>query len=208
VARAKGGTASLSSRSDLTRDIYIARHGETEWNRAGRWQGITDIPLSDAGRAQARDLAERMRERGITGVHASDLARARETADIVAAALGLPAVGVDPRFRERGFGCFEGLTRDECAARHPEAWARYVADRRATPPEAEPQHAVISRIISAMNDVAIAAGGDGPVLVVSHGGAIRSFVSAVTGSAPPPLPNGAVFLARFDGARFVSVEPA
>lgn len=187
--------------------IFLARHGETEWNRVGRWQGTTDIPLSAVGRAQARQLGERLRDRGITQVHASDLCRASETAEIVAGALGVPTVNLDARLRERGFGCFEGLTREECARVHPEAWQSYRADRRATPPSAEPQAAVVARLIAGMTAVASALTDEQPALVISHGGAIRAFVGAVMGVVPPPLANTAVFIATFDGARFISADP-
>jgi len=188
------------------RVIFLARHGETEWNRVGRWQGKTDIPLSEVGRAQAQALRDRLRDRGIVRVYASDLGRARETADIVAAALGLTPVRLDERLRERGFGCFEGLTRSECELHHPEAWARYLADRRSTPPDAEPQPQVVERMMAALTDIAAAAPDEGAVLVVSHGGAIRSFVHAVTGLTPPPLDNGALFRTRFHADRFVAAD--
>lgn len=191
--------------ASVVRNIILVRHGETDWNLVGRWQGTTDIPLSDAGRAQARELGERLRGAGIARVHASHLSRAKETADIVAAMLDLRApVVVDARLRERGYGCFEGLTRDECAARFPEPWARYQADRRAVPPDAEPQAEIIARVMAAMHDIATATDlpSDGPVLVVSHGGSIRSFVHAAVGVLLPPLGNGADVRMRFDGARF------
>ena len=191
------------------RHVFLARHGETEWNRIGRWQGVTDIPLSDVGRAQARALGERLRAAGIRHVHASHLARARETAEIVAAVLGLPGlVRVDSRLRERGYGCFEGLTRDECAARYPEVWERYALDRRVVPPDAEPQAEIIARVTAAMQDVAGVRGEDGAALVVSHGGTIRSFVHAVLGVTLAPLGNGAVvhLRASVDG-RFALAEP-
>src|SRR4051794_38035389 len=152
------------------RTLYLARHGETEWNRIGRWQGATDIPLSEVGRAQARLLAGRLRARGIGRVHASHLSRALKTAQIVAAGLELPAPVVDARLRERGYGAFEGLTREECAERFPEVWERYLADRRALPPGAEPQASVVDRITAALTEIAT---GDAPapfgsaVLVVS-----------------------------------------
>ena len=139
-------------------------------------------------------------------MYASDLGRARETADIVAAALGLTPVTLDERLRERGFGCFEGLTRAECELHHPEAWARYLVDRRSTPPDAEPQSAVVARMLSALTDIAAATPDDSAVLAVSHGGAIRSFVHAITGLTPPPLANGALFRARFEGDRFVAAD--
>ena len=194
--------------SQLT--LYLARHGETEWNRIGRWQGATDIPLSDVGRAQARLLAERLRDKRISRVHASQLSRALETAQIVAAHLGAPAPSVDPRLRERGYGVFEGLTREECAERFPGAWEQYLADRRVVPPGAEPQAEVTERITAAL--VALAAAAEsrsesGTILVVSHGGAIRSFIHATTGVVPPPLENGAVFRLQFERGAFVTAEP-
>jgi broad specificity phosphatase PhoE len=186
--------------------VFLARHGETDWNRVGRWQGKTDIPLSDAGRAQARELAACLAGRGIVEVHASDLARATETAQIVAGALGVAALNVDARLRERGFGCFEGFTRDECAERHPEAWARYLADRRSTPPGGEPQADVAARVVAVLTEIARAPRVAGEAtLVVSHGGTIRTFIHEVTGAAPPPLENGALFVARYAGDRFTSV---
>ena len=191
------------------RILYLARHGETEWNRIGRWQGATDIPLSDVGRAQARLLAERLRDRRIARVHASQLSRALETAQIIAAHLGLPAPTVDPRLRERGYGAFEGLTREECAERFPEVWEQYLADRRAVPPGAEPQAEVTERMIGAMTEIAAEAARQlesGAILVVSHGGVIRSFIHATAGVVPPPLENGAVFRLRFEGGAFLTAE--
>lgn len=191
------------------RNVYLARHGETEWNRIGRWQGATDIPLSDVGRAQARLLADRLRDRGISQVHASQLSRALETGQIVAALLGAPPPSADPRLRERGYGAFEGLTREECAERFPGVWERYLADRRAVPPGAEPQAEVTERITAAMVEIASAAESrseSGAILVVSHGGAIRSFIHATTGVVPAPLENGAVFRLRFERGAFVTAE--
>ena len=187
--------------------IFLARHGETEWNRIGRWQGRTDIPLSEVGRSQARTLADRLRDRGITEIYASDLSRARETAEIVATALGVTRLSFDARLRERGFGCFEGLTREECAERHAEAWARYLADRRATPADAESQEEVVARVVAALTAVAESADRMGHVLVVSHGAAIRSFIHTITGIAPPPLANTALFLVSYESGGFTSITP-
>jgi broad specificity phosphatase PhoE len=191
------------------RTLYLARHGETEWNRIGRWQGATDIPLSEVGRAQARWLADRLRDRGIARVHASQLSRAFETAQIVAGLLGAAGPTVDPRLRERGYGAFEGLTREECAARFPGVWEQYLADRRVVPPGAEPQAEVTERITTAMTEIASEAGRQpesGAILVVSHGGAIRSFIHATLGVVPPPLGNVAIFRLRFEGGAFVAAE--
>jgi len=184
--------------------IFLARHGETEWNRVGRWQGNTDIPLSEIGRAQARSLAERLRERGIREIFTSDLSRARETAEIVAEALGVTCLQIDPRLRERGFGCFEGLTREECEQRYSDVWARYLADRRTTPTGAEPQEQVVARVVAALTAVA-SSDLAGHVLVVSHGAAIRAFVHTITGTAPAPLANTALFSVSHGAQGFGSI---
>jgi broad specificity phosphatase PhoE len=190
----------------MARTIFLARHGETEWNRLGRWQGTTDIPLSEVGRSQARELGDRLRGLGIAAAYASDLVRAHETAAIVAGMLGLAAPAADARLRERGYGRFEGLTREECETRFPEVWQRYLADRQATPPEAEPQAEIIARVTAALHDIAAGMDDGASVLVISHGGTMRSFASAAIGVVLPPIENGSVFRVRFEGGRFVSVH--
>src|SRR5204862_6292042 len=101
----------------------------------------------------------------------------------------------------------EGLTRAECAERHPGAWARYLADRSAPPPDGEPQDEVAARMIAALSEIARGSTGQA-TLVISHSGAIRTFVQTVTGAYPPPVDNGALFLAHYAGDRFVSVTDA
>src|SRR6266516_4611482 len=86
--------------------LLLVRHGETDWNAAGRLQGHTDRPLNDFGRAQAKKLAEQLANDGITAIYASDLARARETAEIV-------AERIDADLREKNWGTWEGLTSGE-----------------------------------------------------------------------------------------------
>jgi broad specificity phosphatase PhoE len=184
----------------VRRVLYLARHGETEWNRVGRWQGHTDVVLNDDGRAQARALGERLRGLDIGRVHASDLRRARETAEIAAALLGVGTLVVDPDLRERSFGVFEGLTRDECAAQFPDLWASYRADASRVPPGAESHEALARRMHEAVLRAAAARdddAGDGgaPVLIVSHGGSLRALLARATGAMPPPLSNVAVFRA-------------
>ena len=181
----------------MGRVVYLARHGETSWNREGRWQGHTDIELNEEGRAQARTLGERLRGRDIGLIHTSDLARARETAETVAAVLGVADVVVDRALRERSFGIFEGLTRRECELHHPQHWANYRADPSRVPPGAESQHALAERMHHAVTRAVAArhAADDAPVLVVSHGGSIRALLARATGTMPPPLDNVAVFRA-------------
>jgi broad specificity phosphatase PhoE len=194
----------------MHRTVYLARHGETAWNREGRWQGHTDVELNESGRLQAHALGQALLARGIVRVHASDLLRARETAHIVATLLGLEGPTADAGLRERGFGCFEGLTREECEERFPEAWEGYRAGDGASPPGGEPRDQVIERMRQAVRDTAAAlrahSSVDGAALAVSHGGAMRLFVMSITGVMPPPLENGAVFKLDLAGDEFTHVE--
>lgn len=179
--------------------IYLARHGETPWNQEGRWQGRTDIALSETGRAQAATLAIRLARLGdrIGRVLTSDLCRALETAEIVSRALGLPPPVVDARLRERGFGVFEGLTREECLSRYPAEWARYEQDRRLHPPGGEPQEEVAERFSTAVGEaLAGHPAGDGALLIVAHGGALRSFLSVRFSRPFPAIANVGVLRLR------------
>ena len=115
------------------RRILLARHGQTSWNALGKLQGHTDVELNEVGREQARALAAKLASAELTAVWTSDLSRARQTGEIVAAALGLAAPAVDPELRERHYGVFEGLSRDECATQHPEAWQDWTAQKGAPP---------------------------------------------------------------------------
>jgi probable phosphoglycerate mutase len=190
----------------MRRLVYAARHGETDWNAAGRWQGHTDVPLNGNGRRQARELAERLRGAGLAGVVASDLSRAQETGRIVAAELGVPMAYVERDLRERSFGVFEGLTRAECETQHADAWAAWLANR--TPPKgAEGIEALTARIVAAVGRAAgVVATDERPVLVVTHGGALRAAVAAVTGELPAFVENGAVWVLAWDG-RLVGASP-
>ncbi len=178
--------------------IYLARHGETDWNALGKLQGHTDIALNEQGREQARALAARLRSAGVTGVTTSDLARARETGSIVASSLGVPPPDVDQELRERCFGVFEGLTRAECAARHPEAWRAWV--EQTLPPEgAEPVESAILRVTGALTRIAERASDH---LVISHGGVMRLWLQRVTGETVPLIANGSVYLVERSGEAF------
>src|SRR3954452_24611267 len=92
--------------------LLLVRHGETDWNAEGRLQGHTDRPLNEYGRRQAKELAARLAGGHVDAIYASDLSRARETAEIVGERLGLTVV-IDPDLRETNWGTWEGLTGDE-----------------------------------------------------------------------------------------------
>ena len=94
--------------------ILLARHGETDWNRERRFQGHADPPLNETGREQARTLAAELAGEELDAVYTSDLARANETAKIIASRLGVPVV-VDAELREIDVGEWQGLTWPEAA---------------------------------------------------------------------------------------------
>lgn len=154
--------------------IFLARHGQTDDNCPPlRFQGQRDTPLNDVGRAQARELAERVAAGPpIASLWASDLSRARETAEIVGARIGL-VPRLDARLREGWRGAWEGFLFDEIAASDPR---RYAAWERAPGafrfPGGESLVEQQERVLAALADVERA--GELPALVVSHGGSIRT----------------------------------
>ena len=147
--------------------LLLARHGETDWNREHRIQGNTDVPLNDAGRAQAEALAGELAGEPLDAVYSSDLARARDTARVVAARHGLQVVELR-ELRERDFGTWEGLTDVEILERFPEARERPWGD-------AETREEMAERVLGAVHGIAARHAG-GRVLVVSHGGPIRALL--------------------------------
>lgn len=184
--------------------LYLVRHGETAWNAEGRLQGSTDVPLNDTGRAQARDLAIAFSRFGIARVITSDLIRARETGAIIADALGLPAPVVEHDLRERRFGIFEGLTRDEIHTRYPHEWRAWTG-RTAMPEGGEPVESSVGRMRAALDRVwtqHVAPAPSGPALVVSHGGIMRLWLSDLAGHLLPNIANGATFVVEREGEAF------
>jgi broad specificity phosphatase PhoE len=141
--------------------LLLARHGETDWNREGRWQGHADVALNDRGREQARELARRLADEPCDVIYASDLARAHETALIVAEAKRMPVL-TDRGLREIDVGRWSGLTPDEIARCFP--------GMRTHDGETDEQHLV--RVLDAFQRIAQAHVGQ-RVLVVSHGKTLR-----------------------------------
>jgi broad specificity phosphatase PhoE len=145
--------------------LVLVRHGETDWNRDGRVQGHTDVPLNDTGRQQARAVADLLAEQPLSAAYSSDLARALETATIVAGPLGLEVVALEG-LREKHFGSWEGLTGDEVRARYPQAATGHWGDGETT-------EAMTARVLGALHEIAAAHPGEA-VLVVTHGGPMRA----------------------------------
>ena len=157
--------------------IVLVRHGETEWNRAGRWQGHADVPLSPIGRQQARLLADHLQEQGVRfdHVYASDLGRALETAQIVAAALRVP---VHPliELREMHIGGWSGLTSAEIRAAHPDQWAlREAGGDFQRGGHGETWAAFCIRIGKVLDHL-VTTHPNERLLIVTHGGSIRALL--------------------------------
>ncbi len=150
--------------------LLLLRHGESTWNADGRWQGQADPPLSPLGEQQAAEAATRVDS--VDAVWASDLVRARRTAEIVAGGQGAGgrAVGVrlDPRLRERDAGDWQGRTRLEIE----EHWPGYLESGR-RPPGYESDDALLARALAAIDEIGAAHRGES-VLVVVHGGIVRT----------------------------------
>ena len=165
--------------------ILIARHGETEWNREGRWQGWADPPLNETGREQARVLAEQLRETPFDAVYASDLKRAHETAVILAGPHGVPVV-VDPELREIDIGSWSGLTRAEIEERFPDG------ER----PDGETREHHSERVLAAVERIARENLGR-RVLIVTHGGTLRALHHVISEEPYHPVANCAVLEVHF-----------
>jgi broad specificity phosphatase PhoE len=175
--------------------ILLARHGETEWNRIGRYQGWADPPLNGTGRAQARALAEQLRATPFDAVYSSDLIRARETAEIVAEPHGVP-VATDPGLREVDVGEWSGLTRAEVEHRFPNG------ERPGG--ETREQHA--ARVLAAVERIARVHPG-GRLLLVTHGGTMRAIRAHVSDEPFHPVPNCGVLELHFRDDRLSAAMP-
>ncbi|QIG40775.1 histidine phosphatase family protein [Microbacterium sp. 4R-513] len=195
--------------------LILLRHGETDWNHARRIQGATDVPLNDTGRQQARDAAATLRdtldERIPAVVVASDLSRARETAEIIARELGLAAPRLYPELRERAYGVAEGLSVDE----YFERWGDW---HGTDVPEAETREDLRARAIQGLEKVArdvrrATAPGAASVIVVTHGALIREVIRHASGDTLPlegeKLANASAHTVLFerDHLRLLSYTP-
>jgi broad specificity phosphatase PhoE len=160
--------------------ILLARHGETDWNREGRFQGWADPPLNATGRAQAVDLSVALMAEELAAVYSSPLRRAYETAEIVAASRDLEPVRLDA-LREVDVGSWSGLTREEIDQRFPEQYARWL-DYDQGWEDGETYEQMADRVVAALLELAAKHDGE-RILAVTHGGPMRAasaFAARVT----------------------------
>jgi broad specificity phosphatase PhoE len=168
--------------------LLLVRHGETDWNADGLLQGQTDRPLSDFGRRQATQLAEELAGEELEAIYSSDLARARETAEIVGERLGLPVV-LDPDLREKDWGTWEGLTATERDR------VEFVGE--STEAHQERTLRALRRIVEQHHR---------RVLVVTHGGSMRRAQTAALGVALPVVENCGRWLCAWEEGAFRALD--
>ncbi|MDB4936906.1 MAG: Phosphoglycerate mutase family [Labilithrix sp.] len=159
--------------------LYFARHGETDDNARLVFQGQGGKGLNARGRAQARRLGERMRKARITTIISSDLERAEETARIVGNACSV-VHSVDPDLREVDVGRWTGKSHEDIAELYPEEWAAWSAGLDVRRGDGETYAELAVRIERAVARI-VAMDVRDPILVVSHGGSIKSYVSKLLG---------------------------
>ncbi len=133
--------------------LVLIRHGETDWNVEGRWQGQADPPLNERGRDQARRVAEYYSQFGLAALYSSDLRRAMETAQIIGARIGLEIIP-EPRLREINLGRWQGMLTEDIQAQYPEEFQRWHHEPLSVqPPGGETIHALAARVLEVINEM-------------------------------------------------------
>ena len=160
--------------------LWLVRHGTTLWNSEQRFCGHSDIPLAAEGCLQARWLARRLRTRSITKMYSSDLLRARQTAEMIAAQSPYVQVETSPYWREMAFGAWEGLTYAQIAQRFPADLDFFTDPLAASPPGGESLTTLAQRVQNAFIELAHASG-EGDSVLVSHGGPLRILLCIILG---------------------------
>jgi broad specificity phosphatase PhoE len=183
-----------------TSRLILIRHGESTWNRERRIQGQLDPPLSEDGLAQARRVAQRLERGEVQGLYTSDLLRATQTAEPIAATLGVEAVPM-PELREIFLGDWEGLHTDDLASRFPEAWDAWTREPNwDVVPGGEGAVAFEARVESTI-DRLFERHPQGDVVVVTHGGVIQIALHKVVGRT-----SHGIFAFRISNASLSVVE--
>ena len=161
---------------------YLVRHGETEWNRSGRIQGHSDVPLSEHGKSQMNMLAKRLADRRFSAVYTSDLSRAIESAETIEGT-SEAAGQIDPDLREFSYGEWEAMTIGEVEAQYPGSLAARVrlGDNAFAAPGGEDTAQILERVQRFSTKAVDRHDPDDDILIVAHGGPIRALVVCLLG---------------------------
>lgn len=177
----------------MRKDFYIFRHGETDYNLEGRWQGSgIDTVLNQTGILQAETLAEKMKTLGIEKIYSSPLKRAYQTAQKVAQKTNSP-IEILSELMESSLGICEGMKKEDVKQKYPEIWEEWYGenmDMDTRWPEGESKKEIQNRMFVAFNKMLQTK--ENVIGVASHGGAIRYFLIAL-GYGPHKMPNTALF---------------
>ena len=169
-------------------EIWLIRHGQTDWNVVNRIQGWTDVPLNATGVKQAEELADRLVGMKFRALYSSTLSRAVQTAEQIAAKTNLEII-MDARLRERSYGDCEG---------------RYQLQRDRMPvpcKDEESKQALCSRVMEALSDMTQSYA-SGTVLCVTHGGVIRSVLNALGKTDVPRITNASISVIGYTKKQF------
>jgi broad specificity phosphatase PhoE len=157
------------------------RHAQSTWNEEHRWQGQLDPPITERGIEQARRLGARLAGRKLAGFYSSDLRRARQTAEVVAQAVGREPV-LDPLLREVALGAWQGKTSEDLACEFPVEWAAWNREPSwDLVPGGEGQEAFVRRVVRTFGSI-FGTHPSGDILCVTHGGVIQVALASVVGS--------------------------
>lgn len=163
--------------------VLLVRHGQTDWNIQGRWQGYEPVALNQDGWAQARLLARTLKDRPFGEIISSDLPRAFETATAIGEAVGL-SPRADVRWREFNMGIFQGHTRDEIMQTYPSEWAEFHANYwDFLIPGGESRRMMQDRVYAAWQDM-VTSTSHKELIIVSHGGSLKMLLLKLFPDAP------------------------
>ena len=163
------------------RQVILVRHGETDWNLAGRFQGHADLGLNAKGKSQAMGVAELLASEEVDVIFTSDLARAVETGRHIGAVHGVPLI-MEPLLREISFGAWEGLTFRELQAEYPEVLKDWLQDPFTfRVPGGETAGELGERVLLAWDKILHESNSAQTVVIVAHAGPLRMLLCLLTG---------------------------
>jgi probable phosphoglycerate mutase len=199
----------MTETKDAYCNLYIARHGETEWNVRKLIMGHTNMPLNDIGEQQAQELSEKLKHINFVAAFSSDLLRARRTAEIVMHERSL-AVQTKTALRERNYGRFEGQPHDIVRRELFDLLEAYEREGKSGKPypDVESDEEVTARLIPVLKEIAVAYPSEN-VLVVAHGGVLRTLLIHLAFTPPGTIPlikNAAYMKLVSDGVEFAIQE--
>jgi len=159
--------------------VFLVRHGETDWNLAGKIQGHQDSTLTATGIAQAQALAEHLQHQVFSAFYSSDLKRAQQTAYYIAQKNKHPII-LNACLRERNLGIFQGLTKQAIRERFPQAFQAYQTQPEFTIPQGESLQSFHQRCVTCLEQIAAHHLGQS-ILIVSHGGVLTTLLKHTLG---------------------------